>query len=268
VPLHTVIIPCYNSSYLPLSVFSLLSQTQADLEVLIVDNFSSSPAVHSFLRASLPNRVRVFFLTHNFGPGYARNYGIRQADCRYLHFLDDDDFLLPFHLEQSEALHQSSASRLTVSPYFRIFTNSLFSSKLITPKPVVTYNDLRSYNHIPLLTASIDTKISRVPFFIEDVPKQQYLTRPEDYLFWLDLFRANHATVAVTSKKPSAIYSIRHNQRSRNKYQAYRRSLQVASSHYGFNYFQKLSFSFNYFSHHLLSKSPSELFSNLSLIFS
>ena len=84
--------PAFNAaSYLAAAVDSVLAQTFADLELLIVDDGSSdeTPRVARAL-AARDARVRVLAQA-NAGPGPARNTAFREARGRYFAFLDSDD---------------------------------------------------------------------------------------------------------------------------------------------------------------------------------
>lgn len=96
----SVIVPVYNAEqYLAACVDSLLAQTYADFEVLLVDDGSadSSPAICDRYAAA-DDRVRVIH-QKNAGVGAARNAGLDVARGAYLAFVDADDTVLPDYLE-------------------------------------------------------------------------------------------------------------------------------------------------------------------------
>jgi glycosyltransferase involved in cell wall biosynthesis len=91
-PTVSVLMPAYNAErYLTTAVESVLRQSLADFELLIVDDGSSDETValaQSFAERDL--RVRVL-VQPNAGPGSARNLGFRTAAGRLFAFLDSDD---------------------------------------------------------------------------------------------------------------------------------------------------------------------------------
>ena len=94
----SVIIPAYNQGrYLSAAIRSVLEQTLQDFEIIVVDDGSSddTPAV---AQAFDEPRVRYIY-QENRGLSAARNTGIRQAQGRYLSYLDSDDWFLPRKLE-------------------------------------------------------------------------------------------------------------------------------------------------------------------------
>ena len=103
-PQITVIIPTRNrAALLPRAVNSVLAQTRADFELLIIDDASTddTPAVIAALAAP---RVRALRHHANRGASAARNLGIAEARGRYAAFLDDDDELTPDSLAARAAL--------------------------------------------------------------------------------------------------------------------------------------------------------------------
>lgn len=90
----SVVVICYNdAANLPKAVRSVLTQTLADLEVIVVDDASTdeTPRVSAELAAEDP-RVRVVRLPENSGGcSRPRNTGIEVARGTYVMFLDSDD---------------------------------------------------------------------------------------------------------------------------------------------------------------------------------
>ena len=95
----TVVITTYNrADLLPRAVESVLAQTYADYEIIIVDDCSSDDTQDVIATFSDP-RIRSFRHERNRGQSAARNTGILNAKGEYIAFLDDDDEYLPANLE-------------------------------------------------------------------------------------------------------------------------------------------------------------------------
>jgi len=109
-PQISIIIPCYNqANYLKEAVDSLLTQTIADWECIIVNDGSSdgTPVVASLLIELHRDRTLKLINQENKGVVAARNVGLSQARGNYLLFLDADDKLHPnFLAETLEILNQ------------------------------------------------------------------------------------------------------------------------------------------------------------------
>jgi len=88
-PLVSVVIPNYNCGrYLSAAVDSVLSQTYANLEVIVVDDGSTDQS-ESVLR-SYEDRIR-WLRQPNRGVSAARNLGIQESHGELVAFLDGDD---------------------------------------------------------------------------------------------------------------------------------------------------------------------------------
>lgn len=93
-PRTSVIITSYNyAEYLPVAMASVLSQTDQDLELLVVDDGSTDDSV-AVAQTFQDPRVVVLAGSHR-GIGSTRNRGVRVARGRYIAFLDADDLWTP-----------------------------------------------------------------------------------------------------------------------------------------------------------------------------
>jgi glycosyltransferase involved in cell wall biosynthesis len=102
-PTVSVVIPTYNRGRcLPDTVGSVLAQTVAPLEVLVVDDGSSDDTRE--ICARFPPSVR-YVGRPNGGASAARNTGMRAARGEFIAFLDADDVWEPGKLEVQLALH-------------------------------------------------------------------------------------------------------------------------------------------------------------------
>lgn len=94
----SIIIPTYNRAHiLPRTITSVLNQTFADWECIIVDDGSTDNTKE--LIASLTDPRIKYIYQDNAERSAARNNGIRNAKGTYICFLDSDDEYLPRHLE-------------------------------------------------------------------------------------------------------------------------------------------------------------------------
>lgn len=106
-PLVSVVIPTHNhGQYLPEALSSVLTQTYAHLEVIIVEN-GSTDSTREYLRELKDPRIQVV-TTDDLGAAMARNVGIELANGEFLAFLDADDYWLPRKLShQIESMNKS-----------------------------------------------------------------------------------------------------------------------------------------------------------------
>lgn len=89
-PFFSVIIPTYNrAAQIIDAIDSVLNQTYADFELIIVDDGSEDSTAEIVLAIKDPRTK--YFLINNSGVSAARNYGADKASGQYLIFLDSDD---------------------------------------------------------------------------------------------------------------------------------------------------------------------------------
>lgn len=99
-PTITLAMPVYNGGrYLREAIDSILSQTFADFEFLIIDNCSTDNSVE-IIKSYTDPRIRLVRNEVNMGIAYSRNKGIELARGRYLAWMDCDDASFPERLER------------------------------------------------------------------------------------------------------------------------------------------------------------------------
>lgn len=102
--LLSIIVPVYNvEQYLNDCVYSILSQTMANFELILVDDGSSdNSSVLCDEWASKDKRIKAYH-KENGGLSDARNFGIEKALGEYLWFVDSDDFIKDNVLREIES---------------------------------------------------------------------------------------------------------------------------------------------------------------------
>ena len=102
-PAISVIVPMYNAEkYLSACLESILAQTFADFELLVVDDCStdSSTIVAENYLERFGGRLKIILLQQNTGnPSIPRNVGLENSRGKYVLFVDNDDLLTPNALE-------------------------------------------------------------------------------------------------------------------------------------------------------------------------
>lgn len=98
--LISIITPIYNAEkYLEECLQSILRQTVADFELLLIDNNSRDRSVE-ICRQYMERDPRIkLFHCRKPGASAARNYGLDRASGEFVVFVDADDWVEPDHLE-------------------------------------------------------------------------------------------------------------------------------------------------------------------------
>ena len=79
------------------SLDSIFSQTHDDLEVVLVDDYSTDHSydiMRSYEKRE-PHRLKLVRNTENKGAAGSRNVGLDIADGKYIGFVDSDDYIEP-----------------------------------------------------------------------------------------------------------------------------------------------------------------------------
>ena len=99
-PLITVIVPVYNAeSYLEKCVNSILQQSYTNFELILINDGSRDNSLALCNKLSKEDRRIVVCSQSNQGAGAARNKGLQVARGRYIAFVDSDDYVSQYYLE-------------------------------------------------------------------------------------------------------------------------------------------------------------------------
>lgn len=105
-PVVSVITPTFNrAAFLPQAIESVLGQTFADLELLIIDDGSTDNTRQLVEGYAQDKRIRYFY-QENQGQSIARNRGLQEARGEFVCFLDSDNAWMPDKLEKSVSVMQ------------------------------------------------------------------------------------------------------------------------------------------------------------------
>lgn len=123
--LVSIIIPSYNrGKSIARAVQSVLDQTYANVEVIVVDDCSTddTPAI---MKSKFANENKVIFhrLKNNSGACVARNTGVKLSHGKFIGFLDSDDVFLPKKLDKQLALLESTGASLCATDYLYVDEN-------------------------------------------------------------------------------------------------------------------------------------------------
>ncbi len=99
-PNFSVVITAYNEEELVgAAIGSVLAQTEADIELIVVDDGSEDATAEVVREFTSDSRLRLLS-QENRGLSAARNAGVAAAGAELVAFLDSDDLFLPDYLER------------------------------------------------------------------------------------------------------------------------------------------------------------------------
>ena len=147
-PVISIIVPSYNKElYIAETIYSVINQTYAHWELLIIDDFSTD-ATSDIVNAIKIKESRIIFYVNdtNKGANFSRNFGLKKAKGKFIIFLDADDLLEKNCLERRLKYIENT------SLDFAVFTMQVFfkrigdSSSIWNPKSNDPLQDFLKHN--------------------------------------------------------------------------------------------------------------------------
>ncbi|MCC7528089.1 MAG: glycosyltransferase family 2 protein [Candidatus Melainabacteria bacterium] len=181
-PTVSVIIPTYNRSYLlRQALLSCLAQTYQDFEILVADD-GSTDDTREVVESLNSDKIQYLYQT-NSGRSTARNRAIKQAQGKYITFLDSDDLYLPQKLAvEVKALDENPSFGMVYSSAYNIDINGKLHP-YVYPAPTSgwIYKDIALY--LPL-TICLPTVMARREIFSKVGVFDERQNRFEDTDMW------------------------------------------------------------------------------------
>lgn len=176
----SIIIPTFNRlAFLKEAVSSIFEQTHQKFEVLVVDD-GSTDGTKEFIQ-NLDDRI-AYLWQENLGPGAARNHGIREAQGKYVTFLDSDDLWLKDKLKVQIDFMESNPEALIC------YTDEIWirCGRRVNPKKKHRKHGGWIFEHcLPLCIVSPSSVLMKAEFFHQVGVFDEGLPACEDYDLWL-----------------------------------------------------------------------------------
>ncbi|MBQ0062672.1 MAG: glycosyltransferase family 2 protein [Prevotella sp.] len=205
--LVSIVTPAYNSSlYIAKSINSVLAQTYANWEMLIVDDGSTDNTLE-IVRSYEDKRIKIFNNTHQ-GAAEARNLALRQATGKYVAFLDSDDLWLPEKLEKQVRFMEENHYDFSYTNFIKMSHEGVSYKQIVSGPKKVSKFMMFMYCWPGCLT---------VMFNRENIGLIQVanIKRNNDYAMWLKISRK--ATCHLLAE-PLSMYRLRYGSISDQNY--------------------------------------------------
>lgn len=177
-PKVSIILPTYNRAHIiARAIKSILTQTFADFELIIVDD-GSADNTEEIIKSLNDPRIRYIKHEKNLGLAASRNTGIRAARGEFIANQDSDDIWLPTKLEKELSILQDSPDDIGIA-YSRL--KKEFSKNKIelipSDKQKLKEGDLHkallAKNFITMQSALVRRKCFNEEMFDESLPALQ-----------------------------------------------------------------------------------------------
>lgn len=115
----SIIIPVYNvKEYVDKCICSAVEQVYKDIEILIIDDGSNDgSSLKCDEWANKDKRIKVIH-QKNMGVSVARNAGMDMASGKWVTFLDGDDYLSPFYVEEMAKVACEGEFQIIMCSYY------------------------------------------------------------------------------------------------------------------------------------------------------
>lgn len=152
-------------------------------------------------------RIKLIKVPQGKGLSLSRNYALKQAQGRYVAFLDSDDIWLPNKLDAQLEFMKNNDLVISCTAFRRVSEDLKKTGHLIPVPEKISYETLLINNVMGCLTVMVNHEATGLLQFQE--------TKHEDYLLWLSILKQGHKAGGLN--QDLARYRIVKNSRSANK---------------------------------------------------
>ncbi|MDO4526630.1 MAG: glycosyltransferase family 2 protein [Candidatus Saccharibacteria bacterium] len=176
-PVVSVVMPAHNAAdFIDDAIHSVLGQTFADFELLIVDDASTDKTLEVVGQFG-DERIRVISCKRNGGAAKARNRGVRAARGRYIAFIDADDLWQPSKLEKQVAFMREKDSAFSFGSYVFADAKGRPKGKVVRVPSTITYKQALKNTTIWTSTVMLDLKkLNKSDVMMPDVESEDTAT--------------------------------------------------------------------------------------------
>lgn len=213
-PKVSIIMPLYNSEqFIEETIKSIINQSYSDWELIIVDDYSNDNSVRIIEKymnnGNEKNKIKIIKNTKNFGPAYSRNEAIKEANGRYIAFIDSDDIWKKEKLEKQINFMEENKVGFVFSSYNRIKENGKLEGTVKAPE-IIDFNYILKRTPIQISSVIVDTKIVD-----KKIIKFKDIKTSEDISLYLNILSSE--IMAYGMKESLVDYRNRRKSRSSNK---------------------------------------------------
>lgn len=176
--LVSIIMPSYNTGkYIEKSITSVLRQTYTNWELIIVDDCSTDNT-DEVVATFHDSRIKYFKNKRNSGAAVSRNRALREAEGKWIAFLDSDDLWYPEKLEKQISFMDKNGYMFSYTNYEEIDVFGERTDVRVSGPKRISKTGMLNYCWPGCLTVMYDAeKIGLIQ--IKDIKKNN------DYAMWL-----------------------------------------------------------------------------------
>ena len=178
--LVSIIMPSFNcGQFIEETIRSVQAQTYENWEIIFVDDCSTDDTARYVYRLQEnDSRIKFFRNSRNSGAAVSRNNALREAEGRWIAFLDSDDLWEPMKLERQVRFMEENGYAFSYTEYQEMDSNGNLTGVTVSGPKHVTKHGMFNFCWPGCLTVMYDReKVGLIQ--IEDIKKNN------DYAMWL-----------------------------------------------------------------------------------
>ena len=187
--------PIYNTEmYIEETLMSIINQSMFDdLEIIVIDDGSIDESRYIIEKYALDYGNIHAYHKENEGQGIARNFGLKIAKGKYIHFMDSDDYLSPTAYEKLYSLAENNNADMVIGKVLRFARYNVWQDYIFKRAFNGFDKDLEGFDLSERIQILSDTviwnKLYRRDFLIEnDIQFPDKKIYFEDILFSLKTY--------------------------------------------------------------------------------
>lgn len=189
--LISIIVPVYNAAnFIKETVDSVLRQDFPDWELLLVDDCSKDNSAE-LIREYTDPRIKLISQEENKGAWAARNRGLKEANGRYIAFLDADDLWEPDKLSKELAYMKEKNAGFVFTSYEFADSKGVGNGRIVRVPETLPFKKALHKTIIFTSTVLIDRQI--VPDNLIEMPH----IKSEDTATWWNILKAGHTAYGL-----------------------------------------------------------------------
>ena len=172
--LVSVVVPVYNASkYICDTINSVLNQTYENFELILVNDCSTDNSV-KLIEEYKDKRIKLINNKDNSGAAISRNNGIKNANGRFICFLDSDDLWEKEKLEKQVKFMLDNNIEFSFTGYEFADANGIPNGKKVYVPKKISYRRALKNTTIWTSTVMFDmTKLSKDDVYMPNVRRGQ-----------------------------------------------------------------------------------------------
>ena len=181
--LVSIIMPSYNTAaFIAKTIQSVLAQSYKEWELIIVDDCSTDNTDDVVKPYLVDKRIKYLKNIKNSGAAVSRNRALREANGKWIAFLDSDDIWMPDKLAKQISFMVQNGYHFTYTNYSEIDTKDCRNGITVTGPKKITKVGFFNYCWPGCLTVMYDAEVIGL-IQIADIKKNN------DYAMWLKVCR-------------------------------------------------------------------------------